>query len=154
MDPADAHSNEIFEAIIDAGMRGDQEAFEQFCLEWERLGITDDEGRQVSFAGSPVHYEYQSYCGHCEGVWAVWGIHFGKMVPGVPVMIHMDLQCPAAHLCHCFDHNEHEDFPFGYPVCQRCERVVPICECDNGPILGSCAMIELYDRLQAADEAE
>ena len=148
--PEEAHKEEILEAVIDAAMRGESEGFAAFKEEWERIDPLDDEGWHLRFPqGDPIPYTAQGFCFHCGKPWAVSGIAFGTMVPGLAQVIHMSGECDSAGDCYCWiDDTEGEDRPYGYARCQRCARAEPICECDDGMAYGPCALFERHEREQ------
>src|SRR5690606_31878563 len=94
IDPLEAHRQEIWEGLMEAGARGEVEKFRCFNIEWERLNALYPEGEQVVFGGDPVPYTHRDYCGHCHSNWQISGIRFGAFLPGSVLRAHMEVDCP------------------------------------------------------------
>lgn len=144
----DPHQAEILEALIEAALKGNAEEYDIFRREWERSDPLEVEGWHMRFSEKqPIPYTATGFCFHCQQEWAVGGVAFGEIIPGMALMIHMQGECPEARDCHCWlPDTEAQDRPFGYARCQRCDRAEPICECDGGIAYGPCSMFERYER--------
>jgi len=145
LSPQDAHRIEIMEGVIEAALKGDMDAFEALNSEWERIDPLNEDGYHVRFGefGSAEQYLETGFCHHCQRGWQISGVRFGKAIPGMSQMLHMQIECSDSDDCNCWvqpDEGVDEEHPFGWVCCQRCGRAEPICEC-LGPITcGPCAL--------------
>jgi len=148
IDPLEAHRQEIWEGLMEAGARGEVEKFRCFNIEWERLNALYPEGEQVVFGGDPVPYTHRDYCGHCHSNWQISGIRFGAFLPGSVLRAHMEVDCPARHECCCWSEEERPEGEVGnHPECQECHHPLPWCSCPAGITLGPCAQVEMREWL-------
>lgn len=155
-DPREAHRQEILEALLEAARSEDEERFAAFNEEWERIDIPDEDHEYcIRFAGMPRLIHVEEFCEHCGETWTADGIAFGDPTPGMDVLMHMTYGCPNAEECLCWSDLENDaiDTIFNYPFCQVCWDPSPYCECDI-ITLGSCASIELRDRIAQAERIE
>jgi hypothetical protein len=146
MSASDAHRVEIMEGVLDAVLKGDVESFKALNAEWERIDPLGDDGPHIRFGdfGAMEQYLETGFCYHCQESWQVGGVRFGKAIPGLTQMIHMQMECTNSGDCTCWvgpDEGVDEGHPFGWPNCQRCGRADPICECDGEPSYGPCALV-------------
>lgn len=146
-DPAKAHREEIFEALMDAAFKGDADSFSNFNQEWERIDPLDGSGYHIRFGDDPPRRSTTNgHCFHCGSAWEVNGIVFGAMVPGLARAIHMNTECPEQEDCTCWSELPDETNTLYHPLCQVCEYPLPLCGCDEGIALGPCALARLIER--------
>lgn len=143
LDPRRAHSEEIFEGLIDAMLRGDVGSFVQLNEEWERID-TPEEGRtQIRFAGEPRVHTTLGTCPHCGVSWSTDGIVFGDDPNHglIQQQMHLFYRCPAKNKCLCWvDSEDGED---SWERCMRCTLAEPLCACEEGVLYGPCLAVDV-----------
>jgi hypothetical protein len=78
-------------------------------------------------------------CGHCGALQRFEGICFGAKTGWLFLWDHVQTFCPSGTQCRCWSTIERDETSPPWPLCQRCERPQPICECERGVTLGPCA---------------
>jgi len=148
----DAHKVEIFEAMMDAVARGDEDSLAVFQEEWERIDPLEGDGVHFRLRSTEmVPFQAVGYCFHCGETWELAGT--GLMddnPPGVFQRVHIAARCPKRDECRCWvPETETDERPLGQHLCYKCERLAVICDCHDGPHLGPCAMQELAEEAAA-----
>jgi len=147
-DPREAHREEIFEALIDATLDQDPESFNAFNREWERIEVEPTNGRDsiIRFQGESHLEQVDFTCGHCHLRFQTTAMVFGEAPAGLDIAIHV-AGCSEEASCLCWsEHESGDDSIFAEPLCQGCERRASLCECNDGPIYGPCAIYERAER--------
>lgn len=140
---SDAHSEEIFEGLIDAMMRGDVESFKALNVEWERIDIPAEGKTAIRFAGPPRRATAMGTCPHCNVSWSHDGMLFDEDVDHglIQQQMHLFSRCPRRKQCRCWV--DAEDGSESWERCLACDLADVDCSCLGGAEIGPCLNVDV-----------